>query len=227
MMKRLKIAAVAALVVTAFVAMPALARQPAKPAAAAASQVASYVVDSSKALDAEQLNDLNSLIRVNELRTGVQTIVIVAPSMGGGTITSFTNQVKETVKFAEGRKPAVLFLVAVKEKAATIIATTGTPLTASAQNAIVQRIVLPNFRLGKIGTGIYDGARAITLALQVPAITQAAQVEQGGDSFLSRWIPLIVLGVFLVGFGNSDWTRGGYYGNTGYDGRYGGGSRRY
>jgi uncharacterized membrane protein YgcG len=153
-------------------------------------------------------------------------IVVISPSLGGDTAAAFTDEVKEKTHFKKFAKPAVLFVVAVKEKAATISATANTGLSASAQNAIIQRIVLPNFRLGKINTGIYDGARAITLALQVPAITQAAQIEDG-SGFWSRWIPLIVLGVLLVGFGNSDWNRGTVYEGGGYSGRYGGGSRRY
>ena len=128
MMKRLKIAVLTALVIAALTAAPALARQPAKPAAAVP-RALSYVIDSSKALDAEQLKDINGVIKLNELRTGIQTVVVVAPSMGGNTITTFTKEVKDTVKFGEHGKPDVLFLVAVKEKAATIVSTAGTPLT--------------------------------------------------------------------------------------------------
>jgi uncharacterized membrane protein YgcG len=248
MMKLFKTAAIAALMLLALAA-PAEARKPVvkaapvevpsevipapAPAQVAVPKTVSAVLDTAGALDAEQLADLQSIVSMNEVRTGVQILVVVSPTLGGKTAGVFTEEVKNKIAFSKQKKPTVLFTVAVAEKAATITASPGIKqLSAKAQNAIVERIVLPNFRLEKIGTGVYDGTRAISLALQVPVVTQVTQIEEESSNILTRWLPLIVLGVFLVGFGNSDWNRGGYYGTPpgtgGYNGRdYGGGSRRY
>lgn len=247
-MKHFKIAVFTACLLLAL-GLPAEARQPVKPAATvapapapvvAAPKTVSAVLDTAGALDAGQMSDLQAIVAANELRTGVQTLVVISPTLDGKTVGDFMESVKKKINFTKQPKPSVLFVTAVKEKAAAIAATKGvTQLSVKAQEAIIQRIVLPNFRLDKVGTGIYDGTRAITLALQVPVVTQVAQIEEQGSNLLTRWLPLIVLGVFLVGFGNSDWNRGGYYGGPpgpggyggygGYDGRgpYGGGSRRY
>lgn len=223
MLGRLKILALAACTVAALAAGATLAeaRQPSKPAPAAAARTVSTVMDGAGALDALQLKELRATVALNELRSGVQVTVAIVPTLNGMTADAYAATVLEKYKIGLQNKPAVLFFVAVQEKAATIAADRRAEATLSrkAQRAIIERIVLANFRLGKVNTGIYDGTRAITLALQVPYITQAAQVEDGG---LSKWLPLLVLGVFLVGFGNSDWNRG-YYGG----GRYGGRGRTY
>jgi len=195
----------------------AQARQPSKPAAAAAARTVSAVMDTAGTLDAAQLKELHAVVTLNEMRSGVQVTVVIVPTLKGMTVNAYAATVLEKFKIGLQNKPAVLFLVAVQEKAATMVADSRAEATLSrqAQRAIIDRIVLANFRLGKVNTGIYDGTRAITLALQVPSITQAAQIE---DSLLTKWGPIVVLAVFLVGFGNSNWNRG-YYGGGSYGGR--------
>lgn len=214
--RALKNTVIAACLVAALAtgATAALARQPAKPAA----RTVSAVMDTAGTLDAAQLKELGAVVTLNEMRSGVQLTVVIVPALKGTRLNDYAASVLEKFKIGLQNKPAVLFFVAVEEKAATIVADPRAEETLSrqAQRAIIERIVLANFRLGKVDTGIYDGTRAITLALQVPSITQATQME---DGLLGKWLPIVVLAVFLVGFGNSNWNRryygGGYYGGRG------------
>lgn len=161
---------------------------------------ASEIVDEAGLLPAETLKNLRGLAAGTEYGTGYQFVTVITPSIGKGGIVAEAESLVLNRGIGKSGKPGVLLLVAVKNKQAWIIAgpRLATVLPQSLQQAILSRIILPNFRLGNLERGTVDGARAVMMALQGAYASPLPAVAEP-ESHASDWLSLGIAAAFIVG----------------------------
>lgn len=177
-------------------------------------RLSSHVVDEAKVLHPLIIKQLENIAASNEYWTGTQYILYIAKSKDK------FNPARVTL--VNDKKPAVTLVVYAKEKMALLDVppqlAQGFPDNVKA--AILNRVILANFRHGKLQRGIIDGTRAILMALQGAYTKPDPAVVPKPAPY--NWTPLIVLALMSAGaMGRGNRAPRDRY----YDTRPGGGAR--
>ncbi|MEZ0223381.1 MAG: TPM domain-containing protein, partial [Alphaproteobacteria bacterium] len=161
----------------------------------------SAVIDNAALLSAEALKRLRGLTAGVDYGTGYQFVAIVEPSVSKEGIAADAAKLVLNRSIGAAGKPGALLLVAVKQKQAWIVAGPGleTVLPPTLRQAILSRIILPNFKLNKIERGTVDGARAVIMALQGAYSTPLSVSAAAPAPAAADWLPLGVAAAFLLG----------------------------
>ena len=195
--------------------------------------------------DASRLSDLARSARARDDGQGVQLQYLVVRSLEGEPIESYSIRVAEAWKIGtKGKDNGLLVTVAVEDRAWRI--EVGGGLEGEIPDALARRIgdrlLVPAFRAGRYGDGLYDaGAQLLTLAGVAPEAVQAhARARPRGVTGLPPGIGvLIAIAVVLwivsnifrgfgprrrrsMWWGGGPWSGGGWGGGGGFGGGGGG-----
>lgn len=189
------------------------------------------VVDEAGVLDAGSRRRLDALSRAalaQDGGRGVQLQYLVVPSLDGEAIEDYSMRVAEAWKL--GTREAgngVLVTVAVEERAVRIEVGQGIEggLTDVQSSRIIRNTIVPAFRAGRFGDGLYDAGVEILSALGALPKDVARHAARGVPlqrfSTLAIVILVIVSILFRALFGGLGWRRRGFFG--GWGGPWGGG----
>jgi uncharacterized protein len=202
------------------------------------------VVDQAGLLDGawrERLAALSRSARAREDGTGVQLQYLLVPALQGEAIEDFSIRVAEAWRLGtKGRDNGILVIVAVQDRAFRI--EVGGGLEGEIPDALARRIgdqiLVPAFRAGRFGQGLYDaGAQLLTLAGVAPEeVAQHARGQRprgvtrfpsGAGILFALFAVLWILGSVFRGFGprrrRTLWWGGGPWLGGGWGGGGGGG----
>ncbi|HET9554824.1 MAG TPA: TPM domain-containing protein [Anaeromyxobacteraceae bacterium] len=217
----------------------ALAALVALPAAAGALEVprlSGPVVDEAGLLDraaVRRLEALSHAAQAAEGGAGVQLQYLVVRSLEGEAIEDYSMKVAEAWKLGTKAKGnGVLVLVAVEDRAVRIEVGEGIEggLTDVQSSRIIRGTIVPAFREGRYGEGLYGAGVQILSALGAlpkdvarSAARPSGGVRVGGLGFVGLFVLFIVLRALLFGF--SGRRRRGFWGGGGpfIGGGWGGG----
>ena len=206
------------------------------------------VVDAAGLLDrgaARRLEALARAARGGEGGQGVQLQYLVVRTLEGEPIEDYSIRVAEAWRVGtKGKDNGVLVTVAVEDRAVRIEVGGGLEggLTDVQSSRIIRGTIVPEFRQGRYGDGLYDAGVQILSALgALPSdVRQSARGQRRGvtrmPSFLGILIALLVVGSVIgnvvSGFGSrrrrhlwwggGPWTGGGWGGGGGLGGGGGG-----
>lgn len=232
------------------VALPVLLLAFAAQAALKFPPLTGRVVDDAHILPSAAIQRLDGLLAEHEQKTSEQVVVVTLPSLQGTDIEDFGYQLGRYWGIGQkGKNNGALLIVAPKERKVRIEVGYGLEgtLTDARSKIIIEQIILPWFRQGRMDEGIVAGAAAIVSLLEGRNVTAdratrpAAHPAQGMD-----WPWLIMLGVFaffwfaarasMMGYppgyrrrrpwsGSGPWIipGGGFGGGSGGGGGFGGG----
>jgi uncharacterized protein len=181
-------------------ALPADAAHPYNPSFKPVSQV----LDNAGVFSRKTLQDLKAYAEDSEYYTGNQLVIGIVPSFGGKAADAYALEAAQALKVSEQGKPGVLLVVSKGDRDARIVAgpQLAGVLPAHIQQAILDRVILPNLKQGKIERGIIDGVGSIMMALQGKMIPQAAQMQSQaqkmGAGGIGGWSPIAIIAVLFV-----------------------------
>ena len=193
---------IAALLVAAFLASPAAASTPEPPATPR-----DYVVDLAGVMPEEVKARLNAYLGELEQKTTAQVLVLTVQSLDGEEIRSFGLKVAERWRLGKrGKDNGVLFVVAVRDRKYTIEVGYGLEsiLPDSYVGTVGREYLVPYFRKGDYGTGIYAATLAVanTIASQegvtitgMPAVQLPRRLPEGRPFGI---LHAAALAIFLV-----------------------------
>jgi uncharacterized protein len=193
---------IAALLIAAFSASPAAASTPEPPATPR-----DYVVDLAGVMPEEVKARLNAYLGELEQKTTAQMLVLTVQSLDGEEIRSFGLKVAEMWRLGKrGKDNGVLFVVAVRDRKYTIEVGYGLEsiLPDSYVGTIGREYLVPYFRKGDYGTGIYAATLAVanTIASQegvtitgMPAVQLPRRLPEGRPFGI---LHAAALAIFLV-----------------------------
>jgi uncharacterized protein len=228
----------------------------AAPAAAevAVPRLTGPVVDPAGAIDAgweQRLSDLSRAARAQNGGAGPQLQYLVVSTLDGEAIEDYSMRVAEAWKLGtKGKDDGVLVVVAVKDRKVRIEVGGGLEggLTDAQSGRIIRSAIVPAFREGRYGEGLYAAGQQILAALgALPQGMSKAPRRQASDQ--TSGIPVLgVLLGFLFGLGSpfiifliiafiviraisgvgrrgprGPWGGGGFGGGGGFSGGGGGG----
>jgi len=143
------------------------------------------VTDNAYLLSPETRSLLTDSLKVHEMRTTNQVVILTIPEIGGESIEEYANRVFNEWKLGQkGRDNGVLIIVVPDEKRMRIEVGYGlegilTDLTAS---RIIQFIMTPRFRDGDYEAGIVDGTLAVIDILEGGFLDEGLVSGENGDS---------------------------------------------
>ncbi len=166
-----------------------------------------YVVDLAGVVPGDAAARLNAALRELEQKTTAQVLVLTIQSLDGQSIEEFTINTKEQWKLGQkGKDNGILLVVAVQDRKYRIEVGYGleSVLPDSMVGSIGRDYMVPYFRKGDYGTGIYAAALVVanTIASQegveitgMPAVQQprGAQTRKPLGMFQA-----IVFGIFIL-----------------------------
>src|SRR5512133_2030021 len=171
------------------------------------------VTDNAQILSAETLTMLSDSLKMHELRTTNQVVVLTIPTLDGESIEDYANRVFNDWKLGQKEKDnGVLIIVVPNDRRMRIevgygLEGTLPDLTAS---RIIQYIMTPKFKNGDYDGGITDGTLAVLSVLEGGYVEEAYGVVEeensskgsGLSDLESPDIPLterILFGAFIFG----------------------------
>jgi uncharacterized protein len=165
------------------------------------------VVDAAHILNGDTVRRLDGLLAAHEQKSGQQVVVVTLPSLQGTTIEDYGYQLGRHWGIGQKEKnTGALLIVAPKERKVRIEVGYGLEgtLTDARSSIIIQQIILPWFRQGRMDQGIVAGAVAVLSTLEGRAVSadRAApqQARRGTSGADWTWlIPLVLFGVFWLG----------------------------
>lgn len=189
------------------------------------------VVDEAELLDAGSRRRLEALSRAALARDGargVQLQYLVVRTLDGEAIEDFSMRVAEAWKLGSREADdGVLVTVSVEDRAVRIEVGQGIEggLTDVQSARIIRNTIVPAFRAGRFGDGLYDAGVEILSALGALPKDVARHAARGVPlqrfSTLAIVILVIVSIVFRALFGGLGYRRRGFFG--GWGGPWGGG----
>jgi uncharacterized protein len=217
-----------------------LAVLPATGSARDVPRLAGPVVDEAGVLSRADIGRLDALARAArdlDGRRGVQLQYLLVRGLEGEPIEDFSIRVAEAWKLGDAtRDDGVLLVVAVDDRKVRIEVGNGVEgqLTDAQASRIIRNVVVPAFRAGRYGDGLYEAGVQVLAALgSLPsgvASRAAARPAREGGRFGGLFMAgLIVLFIVLrIAFGISPFRRsrwgGGGWGGGGFGGGgFGGG----
>lgn len=200
------------------------------------------VVDAAGLLDADsrrRLEDLSRAARAVEGGQGVQLQYLIVPSLEGEAIEDYSMRAAEAWKIGtKGKDNGVLVTVATNDRQVRIEVGGGLEggLTDAQSSRIIRNTIVPAFRQGRFGEGLYDAGVQILSALGAlppdvrprPRGRGVTGLPFGFGSLIAIFVVLWVIGSIVRGFGprrrRSLWWGGGpWMGGGGWGGGGGGG----
>jgi uncharacterized protein len=204
--------------------------------------LAGPVVDEAGLLSPREVGALESLSRAAHAQgggTGVQLQYLVVPSLEGEPIESFSVRVAEAWKLGSAKEDnGVLVVVARDDRAVRIEVGGGIEggLTDAQAGRIIRDTIVPAFRAGRYGEGLYQAGQQILAALGALPQGMAARRSDrdvravpascGGGLFTLLVVGLVLMSLFsrIAGFGPRRRRRfGGFWGGPFGGGGFGGG----
>ncbi|MBU4491399.1 MAG: TPM domain-containing protein [Euryarchaeota archaeon] len=222
------------------------------PAASAVSypQLRGYVTDNANMIDQSYEAKITQLAGAIEKETTVQIAVVTIESLEGESMEMYAEELFEKAGIGKKDKDNGLLIIVAKQyrdyRFEVGYGLEGT-VTDSMRVNIGERIIVPNFRNGEYGKGIYDSMLVVQELLKgnQEVISQYSMKQGGGsDDFAILFIILLVLVVgfiFFIAMINSTSTTsgrrmygyrsprigwgmgGGGFGGGGFGGGFGGG----
>jgi uncharacterized protein len=191
------------------------------------------VVDAAHILSPTIIDQLDQTLTGYEQSSTNQIVVATIPSLEGGTIEDYGYQLGRSWGIGQkGKDNGAILIVAPHERKVRIEVGYGLEgtLTDAVSNAIIQTVILPDFRSGQMETGVIDGTRAIVAVLGgkadfTPQIVASRKHEPiiTDVIFAIFWILFIVWRVGRgFGYGGGFGGSGGFGSGGGFSG--GGGS---
>lgn len=122
------------------------------------------VVDNARILSTNENARLVSALAAEEARSGNQFVVVTLPSLQGYTIEEYGYQLGRHWGIGQKEKNnGLLLIVAPKERKVRIEVGYGLEgvITDAAASAVIQSVILPQFRQGHMQRGIADGVQAL------------------------------------------------------------------
>ena len=178
-------------------ALPARAAAPIPP-------LTGPVVDTAGMLDARSRQALEELARAARAQnggTGPQLQYLLVPSLEGEDIEGYSIRVAEAWKLGtKGRDDGVLVVVSKGDRAVRIEVGGGLEggLTDAQSGRIIRGTIVPAFRAGRFGEGLYDAGVQILSALgALPKEVGVRAVRRAPQGFP---VSALVIGLFLVVF---------------------------
>lgn len=202
-----------------------------------APQPTGYVVDQAGLIESSDKENIENWIRQLQEKTTAQVAVVTVPTTGGVPVEDYA--VKLFERFAIGQKGkdnGVLLLVASQDRAMRIEVGYGLEgvLTDAKSSAIINTLIVPEFKAGQFSAGIAKGAWAIVREVAAEYNTEISgapnvpmPVEENpvlANVVLIFFIVVIIL--MFLGGGNTGFRggrSGGYRGSGGFGGGFGGG----
>jgi uncharacterized protein len=189
------------------------------------------VVDTAGLLDGATKQRLESLLNDQGQRSSSQVVVVIVPDLQGYDIESYGYQLGR--HWGIGQKDTnngVLLIVALNDRQIRIEVGYGLEgvITDALAANIINTIIVPAFKQGRLAEGIEAGSVAVLQAIAGEYQTRPTSESSGGK------LPILVLIVVLVlinllrghgggGFGRGPIGRGGFGGGFGGGGGFSGG----
>jgi uncharacterized protein len=167
--------------------------------------LAGHVLDSSGALSAKQVSQIEQQLAALEQRSGTQMAVLLVPSTAPEDIFSYANRVANVWKI--GRKDVgdgVLIVVAVQDRRMRIEVAKSLEgaIPDLAAKQIIERDMVPAFKRGDYAGGLGQaidslGRRVALEGLPVPTAAARQDVSRNSFNVGDNW-SFLLLGLFLV-----------------------------
>ena len=196
-----------------------------------------FVTDQAGVIDPATKTKLTQLLEELKQKTGAEIAVLTVDSTAPLDDFTYALQVAEAWKPGKKREDTgVLVLVAVKDRKIRVLTGYGVEgvLPDGLVGAIQDREMLPEFRAGRIGEGIWRGVAALAeriaaeRGVTLSGVPAPRPVSQQGEAPLPPWLLLLlVIGLLLLfsrgGFGPPRGRRGPIILPGGFSGGSGGG----
>jgi uncharacterized protein len=195
-------------------------------------QLKNYATDLTRTLRQDQLQELEQLLQSAETTTSSQIVFLMAPSLEGESLESYTYDVTEQNKIGQADQDnGILLFVALNDKKVRIEVGYGLEsiMTDAASGFIIREQIIPYFKKGDYYTGIKTGLTTITgiinneyeISDKELAKYQKNRESQPDFSFL---IGIIITIIIIISSMTSRHRRRGRYhrSSTFYGGFFGG-----
>jgi len=139
------------------------------------------VVDQAGILSSREMNEISGFILQLEASSSAQVAVLTVPDLQGYSIEEFSLKAAETWKLGQAdRDNGVLVLMAVEEKKVRIEVGYGLEgdLTDAKSGFIIRERILPQFRKGNFGQGLYEGVASIAGVITSTADITSEELEK-------------------------------------------------
>ena len=169
------------------------------------------VVDNAHLLSAGAHQSLESELAGFEQQTGDQIVVVTVPSLQGVAIEQYGYQLGRYWGIGQkGKDNGALLIVAPQERKLRIEVGYGLEgqLTDTLSSQIIQTIILPEFRAGRLEQGVVAGAQAMVSVLGGKNVAPAPQAHAksdtlgpilGGLFLLFLFSQVVLFGLYIVG----------------------------
>lgn len=164
------------------------------------SDVRQYVTDPSAILSATARDSINAILGRLEKSTGIETAVVMLPSIGDEDIFDFGHELFR--KWGIGKKKSnngLLILFVMDQKKVRF--TTGYGIEGTMTDAMSKRIqttlMIPRFRVGDWNGGMVSGVRAVAKTLDG---SMQAEEDSGEDDISTIMITLLAIVVTMLIF---------------------------
>lgn len=192
-----------------------------------------YLNDTVTVINNQDQNSINNFARELEVKTTAQLAVVTVDTTQPETVEQYSVRLfKKWGIGQKGKDNGVLFLIASRDHALRIEVGYGLEgvLTDALCSAIIQQIVIPQFKQGQISKGILDGTKAIVgLIAKDSGVTitgeETVVYNQLHQDSSAIWVIILIFIIIFV-FYTSSFTRPGvgWYGSYGGGGGFGGSS---
>ncbi|MFA5929034.1 MAG: TPM domain-containing protein [Candidatus Margulisiibacteriota bacterium] len=173
-------------------------------------QASGYVTDLGNVISSEQQQKITALLTELEQKTGAEVAVVTIKSLGEADIDAYANDLfKKWGIGKKGKDNGVLLLVALEERKVRIETGYGIEgvITDGTAGAIRDQYMLPAFKQGDFGQGLYLGASAVASLIAKDAgqtLTGAPDTPLSAESPSSStedpMAALFFLGVMVILF---------------------------
>lgn len=164
------------------------------------SDVRQYVTDPSAILSATARDSINAILGRLEKSTGIETAVVMLPSIGDEDIFDFGHELFRKWGIGKKKSDNGLLILFVKDQK-KVRFTTGYGIEGTMTDAMSKRIqttlMIPRFRNGNWDGGIVSGVRAVAKTLDG---SMQAEEDSGEDDISTIMITLLAIVVTMLIF---------------------------
>ena len=164
------------------------------------SDVRQYVTDPSAILSATARDSINAILGRLEKSTGIETAVVMLPSIGDEDIFDFGHELFRKWGIGKKKSDNGLLILFVKDQK-KVRFTTGYGIEGTMTDAISKRIqttlMIPRFRNGNWDGGMVSGVRAVAKTLDG---SMQAEEDNGEDDISTIMITLLAIVVTMLIF---------------------------
>lgn len=164
------------------------------------SDVRQYVTDPSAILSATARDSINAILGRLEKSTGIETAVVMLPSIGDEDIFDFGHELFRKWGIGKKKSDNGLLILFVKDQK-KVRFTTGYGIEGTMTDAMSKRIqttlMIPRFRVGDWNGGMVSGVRAVAKTLDG---SMQAEEDSGEDDISTIMITLLAIVVTMLIF---------------------------